>query len=55
MARWLRIGGRVGAYGVGTHPGIHHRDRGPAIAIAEIVSGCGEPDPERAIAGRLRL
>jgi hypothetical protein len=27
MARSSRIGGGGGAYGVGTDPGIHHRDR----------------------------
>ena len=24
-----------GAHRVGTHPGVYHRDRGPAIAVAE--------------------
>jgi hypothetical protein len=39
-----------GPYGVGMRPGIHHRDRGPAAAVAERVSGCREPDPQDAIA-----
>jgi H+-transporting ATPase len=29
-----------GTYGMGTHPGLHHRDGGPGAATTERVSGC---------------
>src|ERR1017187_4554638 len=36
-----RIGGHTrGTYGVGTYPGLHHRDGGPGVAAAERISGC---------------
>jgi hypothetical protein len=51
----MERGGGGAVYEVDTHPGIYYWDRGLAVAVAELVSGCREPDPEGAIAGRLRL
>jgi hypothetical protein len=47
IGHWLRICGGGGAYGVGTHPGIHYPDCRPRIAVAESVPGCREPGAGR--------
>jgi hypothetical protein len=54
MGSWLRIGGGGGSHGVGTHPGIHDRDRGPAMLRNEYLvaeNGILKAQPQR----RLRL
>src|SRR5664280_674597 len=32
--------------GLGSHAGLHHRHRRSRAAVAERISGCGEPYPE---------
>src|ERR1035441_5333823 len=32
--------------GLGSHAGLHHRHRRSRAAVAERISGCGEPHPE---------